>query len=1318
MLNFRLAALAVIPRTRGRGVLLPMTALLLGLLLPIAAQAQSGQGVISGIVTAPDGAAIPNAVVAVRNTDTNVVINAKTNDTGYYEVRDLNPGPYETRVEVSGFQNFVRSGIVLLADGHPSVDVTLKIGNASETVTVTDGAPLVETQAVSIGQVITSEEMSALPNGQAAIWLAMLSPGVQSNYAQNYQLGGADASWNGAGPQFGAYGRIGANEFSLDGAPNAANQRGQAINLSAEELGQTSVNITQFDASIGHTYGISVNQTTKAGTNDFHGGIRYRRYDLRFFGMQHFQRLNYLYSTQRDKCATNPSSAACSQDQNQFGFPGTHANYGDAGIGGPVWIPGLFNGRDKLFFFVGVTAESPNNAGSQTIAVPSVKEKTGDFSDLGTGTKPTGAVATLFQQAGCPNSLFYGQYQVYNPYSVKIDANGVPRRLPFCDNKIPQNLVSNLPLVQIVNSAMPDPNSGNVTGNNYIYEQGAYNTYRAVTNRYDYAATGSDHFYFRWTRAHYTKLTDQFLENHLGDSFENRWISTGALGWSHIFSSKTVLDATVGATQWTGSGFNYPNYQKYTPSSLGLPDYLDANAGPYAQFPMLSISGYQTVGNTYLAVQHYRTLAFRANVTTVQGDHTIRAGAEWRQQNVAGGGPQATNNVGGPSGQFTFDNTYVQQNNGSDNTYPTTNTGLGYASFLLGIQSQSTVNYTPSKSLSNPYYGFYVGDTWRVNRKLTLVPGLRFEYEYGPTEKHNQMIVGWDPNAQLTFAPLVQQAYQSQTLGSSSLTAAQKAALPGQLDVRGGPVYAGVNGASLRAWENNWRLMPRIGLAYAFTPKTVLRFGAGYFYDTLNSLNEIGTLDADGFNSVTGPVASSTTFGTDFTPGTSPLSNPFPSTNGSRFVTPVGNALGADYYAGSSATIGIYDHSRVPARSERFQLSLEHQFTDSTVVQVAYVGSRTTNITLDGNQNNTRTFTAGYLTATAVPSKFYAGGNQPNSASNSLLSANVPNPFYIGNLASLQISDPLYYNLLTKSSYATSKTIQIANLVRPFPQLAALRLYKSNGTSQFQELQVNVSKRLSRGLVANVAYQRNYQKDRDYYENPFDARPSIESSVMSPPWRLTASWVYTLPFGSGQPFAKDGWKRTLFGGFRLSGSFETNPGALLTFASNGSGAGAGNIFFIGDPSSIRLNKWVQNTTGVTVPTVYGFNAQAVTATSSSSNGVTTCNYSGTGFVLSSSTPAGQPSCLPTNYNLRAFPIHVEGVRAQGPTNWNANLGRTIRSTDRVKVEGRVDLLNLFNHQRLAAVSGAQMNPTNGQFGQITADNGNGRQIIFQMLTTF
>jgi len=1294
------------------------------LCLPAAGWAQTGtgQGILSGIVTDPGGASIPKAAVAIRNTSTNVVISVTTNSTGYYELRDLNPGTYEITIAASGFEKMVDSGVILEADGHPSVNLALKVGTDNQTVVVNGISPLIDTQSVGVGQVLTSEEMSALPNGQAPIWLAMLAPGVQSNYAQNYQLGGADPSWNGGGPQFGANGRIGANEFSLDGAPNMSNQRGQAINLSADELGQTSVNLTQYDASVGHTYGISINQTTKSGTNDLHGALRYRRYDLRYFGMQHFQRLTYLADLAASNCSVNPGSAACQTVNETLNYPGVHNNYEDGGIGGPVIIPHVFDGRNKLFFFVGVLMETPNSASSNSINVPSALDRTGNFSDLNASASaiPTsGPIYNLFQAAGCPTGTYYGQYQIYNPYSVTM-VNGHPSRLPFCNNQIPSSLISNLPLIQTVNSLYQTPNFGGTaggppaaTGTNYIYEAATISEFRSVTNRYDYAVNNADHIFFAWNRAHVGLHNTTFLTNNFMAYYQDKWINVGALGWSHILSPKTFIDVTVGGMDYSGGGFSYPSQQKYLPSQLGLPTYVDQYAGSYAQFPILSMSNYQQIGGTYFNNPVYKTLAFRGNLTTVRGTSTWRAGAEWRQQHVDIGGPGTTNTSYGPSGQYNFDDTYVQQNDGSNpiagSSFPTTNTGLPYASFLLGIQTSSQATIVPETSRSNPYYGFYAGDTWRVSRKLTLVPGIRFEYEYGPTEKHNRQIVGWDPNAQLTFAPAVQIAYKAIL---PTLSAADQAVMPATLPVQGGPIYAGVNGASTRQWANNWRFLPRIGAAYSVNSTTVVRAGAGLYFDTLNVLNESSTIDTDGFTQTTGPVNSSTVFGADFVPGTSPLSNPFPSSNGTRFVPAVGNSLGADYYAGSNATIGIYPHNRLPARSARVQVSVEHQLGRSLVVQVAYVGSRTTDITLDGNANNTRTYAAGYETATAVPASFYTGGNQPNSANNNLLGTSVANPFYTAYLnGGLQTSDPVYYNVLSKSSYVTSKTITIANLVKSNPQLNTLRFYPSAGTSQFQEFQANVSKRISNGLVANFAYQKNLQYDRDFYQYLYSTHPSLESTLLTPPWRITGTWVYTLPFGPSQRFARSGVTSAILGGFKLSGSWEANPGTLLTFASNGSSSGQPNIFFVGDPNSIRIKNNTSFNTSGTVPTIYGFNTQAVTATSTSTNSITTCSYSGTGFVLNS-------SCQPDTYNLADFPRHVEGVRSEDLENWNANIGRTFNPNERYKVEARADFYNVFNHQRVAAVGGAQLNPTNSQFGQVTSDNGNGREVILQVLMTF
>jgi hypothetical protein len=195
---------------------------------------------------------------------------------------------------------------------------------------------------------------------------------------------------------------------------------------------------------------------------------------------------------------------------------------------------------------------------------------------------------------------------------------------------------------------------------------------------------------------------------------------------------------------------------------------------------------------------------------------------------------------------------------------------------------------------------------------------------------------------------------------------------------------------------------------------------------------------------------------------------------------------------------------------------------------------------------------------------------------------------------------------------------------------------------------------------------------------------------------------------------------TLLGGFKFAGSWEANPGTLLTFASNGSPSGQPNIFYVGNPNNIRIKNNTSFNTSGTVPTIYGFNSQSVTVAQTSTNGIVSCSYTGTGFVsaYSTATVGSATSCLPNTYNLADFPRHVEGVRSEGLENWNANLGRTFNPSERIKVEGRADFYNVFNHQRVAAVGGAQLNPTNSQFGQVTSDNGNGREVIFQLLTTF
>jgi hypothetical protein len=773
----------------------------------------------------------------------------------------------------------------------------------------------------------------------------------------------------------------------------------------------------------------------------------------------------------------------------------------------------------------------------------------------------------------------------------------------------------------------------------------------------------------RYGRADYTNSSSGFTVGDVDLQSGPRWIDLASIGWNHMFNSATDLAVTVGGTNFRQACCYYPGYDQYKPSSIGLPSYLDAYAGKRAELPVLQVNNYQQIGQVDNSTGYFRTLAFRGNLTHVRGRHTIDLGAEYRLQHSSQGVQ------GNLSGTYTYDNTYTQQNNGSDPTYSQSNTGLSYAAFLLGIPTQSFVSSQPAFAISSPYAGLFVGDTWRVTPKLTIIPGIRYEWEAGVTENTNSMIVGWNPNASLPIAAAANPAYQS---ARASATPQQQAVLPASLTIQGGPIYAGVSGASKQQWDGSNRVLPRIAAAYQLSHNTVLRGGYGMFSDTLNALNP--SIDQDGFSASTSAV-SSTTFGRNFSNGVSPLANPFPS----GFNAPIGNAAGAMYYAGGNPN--IYDHSRKPARAQRGEFSVQRQFGSSTLVEARYIINYTSDITQSKNY-------------TPMPASFFAGGQQPNNAPNALLSSQITNPFNIANFASLATTDPAAYNLMVTNGFFTAQKINISDLVRAYPQMNGLTLNQSIGQSHFQELQLNLVERYSHGLTLMAALQINDQHDRDYFANPFDPSPSWEPSNYSTPERLSLEAVYDLPFGRGRKWAESGWESALFGGFQVSMSYEAQQGALVNF---------GNLFYVGNTDQIKIKhpiyvdgqatggsnyvKWLNPGNVVATPTV-------------APDGSVTCTYTGTGFVTNS-------QCQPTGFNLRAFPSRVNGVRQMGWNDANLNVQREFRLAETVKLQTRIEAYNVFNHQ---VINGPNTSPTDPNFGRVNGDGwpgSNGRWIMIQ-----
>ena len=1233
------------------------------------ASAQSnGLGTITGTVTDPEGAVVVGAKLAVTDVATNVTSNSVANGSGYFEVDGLVPGKYKVTVTAPGFETLLREGITLEAGATDDVVLELKTGSVAETVTVNADVTLLNTEDGSFGQTLTTQQLEAYPaSGSNPAWFLELAPGVQTPFSQTLSTDGT-LNWNGVS-NFSTFGQQQRSEYSLDGAPNMQG-RNNGINPTEDSLGDIKFDLTGFDASTGHTFGATITQSTKSGANQFHGAIRENYEDKRWSAMAHFQRLNYSYQEKISGCNGSHSTPACLLVEDNYGWPGVHENNGNFSVGGPISIPKVFSGRDRLFFFTSILDDVFSGTGNGSANIPTVQERSGDFSDLNQDATVGGPA--LFNSYCGSGATYYGQYQLYDPYSVTIDSTGTPRRNPICGNVLPANRLLNSAMATVYNSLLPTPSQTNPYGTNYTYSQIRPQTYRDYTGRVDWVVTQRDHAFFRYTRSNYTNDSSGFTVGDVDLNAGPRSIDTAAIGWNHAFSVRTNLDVTVGGNNYADQCCFYPNYEKFSPSSLGLPSYAQSYAASAPTMPILNVSNYSQIGQQNGTEHWSRNLSFRGDVTHVQGRHTIRAGGEFRFQNYS----QLSG--GNTSGTYNFNNQYTQENNGNDSTYATTNQGLSYAAFLMGVQSGASASQQAAFSFHTPYYALYVGDTWRVTSKLTIIPGIRFEWEAGPVEKHNNQIVGWNPNAQLPIAAAANTAYQSAIAG---LTDAQLALLPESLVIQGGALYAGVDGAPTNEWNNSHRFLPRLSASYQVKPNTVIRTGFGLFFDTLNA--EDSNFDQDGFSASTSN-SSSTTFGQNFSAAAPPISNPFPSgSNGSNFVAPIGSGGGSLYYIGQSPG-SLSDHNLTPARQYRGYFGVQHQFGNATSLEVSWLGALTTNIPMGQPQSPT-------------PGSYWAGGMQPNNAtvnpSLGLLNTNIPNPFALSNFSSLQSSNPALFNLMSLNSFFTSSVTSIGNLVHPNPQMGQFNINESIGETKYQLVQFTVNRRLSQGLTLMGSLQLTKDQNRDYYKNGFDTIPSWEGTNTAVPVRATAEGVYQLPFGRGKMWGNSGVGSAILGGFQVGTTWEAQTGQYI---------GWGNLFYVGQfkASDIKLKKPAyvngQATGGSNyIQWLTAGNATSTPNVDSLGNFLGTCTYSGTGFVTNS-------LCQPTGYNLRVWPTTAKGLRNIAWDEFNMNLQRTFPIVgDKLNLETRIEAYNVFNHLGLG---GPDTNPTDPNFGRIFGDN--------------
>ena len=837
-------------------------------MLSYSAHAQEFRGSIVGIVSDTQGASIPNATVVVQNTDTGAIFRTSTNGHGDYTAPSLAPGKYAVRVEAASFNSFERRGINLQAGETPQVNITLQAGDVSQHVVVTADAPMVDPSDATISQVITTREVEDLPqNGRTPVVLAQLGVGVSSTNRPGTtrpfdNAGAAAISIAGTHDE--------STEILMDGSPDTDNLQKLAYSPPQDIVQSVAVSAFQVDAAYGHSGGGVLNQITKGGTNTFHGSM---------YEYAQFAALNANgYFADR----TNTPKA------------NTHYHQYGLSAGGPVWIPHVFNGKDRIFFEFAWEGIRDSQPASGFLTVPTDAEKKGDFSSL-LGLGP--------------------QYQIYDPATATVVKGNVVRQ-PFANNIIPDNRIN--PIARKLMSYYPEPNTtaGPDGVHNFFTSFPSRDLYDNQFGRMDFNVRTKDKLFLDVRHSQRTQITNNYFNNiSTGDPLDRvNWGS--AVDNVYAATPTTIINSRV---NWT----RYVNYaiagsQGLDPTTIGYPGYL-TNGTTLLEYPSIQFNGCNSSSSTTfaclfdpnnLAASTYTESYHLLNsVTKVLHQHVLKFGVdarEYRISNIA---------YNYSTGKFTFGNNFTQ----ASSTSASAPLGQDLSALLLGLPTAGEYDQNVFISTHSKYIGMYLQDDWKVTKTLTLNLGLRFDHDFPLYERHNRAINGFDPSVATALTSAAAAAYNAQPIPQIPI---------GQFKPLGGVTFADSAHPQLYNTPSK-TFSPRVGFAWAPSALKGNTVFSGGFAIFAFPLLDVGTVNTSGFSSTTPYVATNDNYATS----ASTLSNPFPS----GLIPPTGSSLGASTYQGQ--LVYWFNKEFHNAYSERFALSMQHQLDQNTFFQVAYIGA-------------------------------------------------------------------------------------------------------------------------------------------------------------------------------------------------------------------------------------------------------------------------------------------------------------------------------------------------------------------------------------------
>jgi hypothetical protein len=733
-------------------------------------------GEITGIVSDASGAVVAGAAVTVTNTATGAAREAVTNQAGAYSFPALTPGVYDVRVTASGFKVAVQTGAQLQVQQTLRIDFALAVGQVTESVEVSATAAALSTDSSTVGTVIENKRIVELPlNGRNALALAALSPNVSFGFPTAGQAdarqGGIRTSRNisiaGARAQF--------NYFTLDGIANTdPNFNTYIVEPSVDALQEFKVQSGVYPAEFGR--GVAqINMSTKGGGNDYHGAL------FHFLRNEVLDAKNYAFTQARPP--KDPFK------WNQFGFT----------LSGPISIPKLFDGKNRLFFMTNYEWFRQRRNQQAVYTLPSVAMQQGNFSERPRGTQG-----------------------IFDPLT-RATVNGVVTAQPFAGNIIPNNRLDAtsrrlLEFYPTPNLPIPD------LTNNFVQAVARPINRDQFIGRFDFIESSNSQWFGRYSWGDENQLVEALRQN--GDKIVtnfNQYMVTN----TRVLSPAVVNEARFGYSQFYNTTGPELAFTRDVVGELGIPGLA---SGPAVQWgiPNVSLQGvYAGFGNSSEGPyeNNNSSLQFINNTSVIRGKHTMKFGVEFRHDQYNQVGNQFAR------GQFTF------TRNATNNLAQTGLTGDPFADFLLGqtFQAEAAVSIANAQFRQNTWY-LYFDDTWKITKRLTLNFGLRYELTPPWTDQTGTLFNGIVPFDART------------TLQNPNIT--DPALIPffmRQGDQRGAgvgePCYEGINlrwpnitvrcdgslGNRLVGLDRN-DIAPRLGLAWSPTDKWVIRAGVGTFF--------------------------------------------------------------------------------------------------------------------------------------------------------------------------------------------------------------------------------------------------------------------------------------------------------------------------------------------------------------------------------------------------------------------------------------------------------------------------------------------------------